>query len=433
MSSNSLYPIVLQRLWQGVGGILTVAFIAHFLTPEKQGWFYTFISIASLNFVFEMGLSAALIQISAHMFNKIRWLSDGRVVGDNAKVFLSFFVTSFRVYVLLSMLFFTIVFFIGFFIFKAKTSTEISNWLIPWIFLMLATAFNMLTIPFLSVSEGSGELHEVYLIRLLQGILGSVLTWLVLFIHGSLWAASMPSIASFTIACIWVISRKNNLLKLGLSKSRIKNQFDWGAELWPLQWRIGLNWMSVFLISQICTPFLFYYQTPKIAGQLGLSLTIVNMLGLLSQSWIVRRVPMMSNAVANKEWELLDKLFKKDLQYSLLVFIFGAFFILVGYQFISYTSYADRVLDFQLFLGLLVFTFFNYINISLSTQIRSFKKEPLVWVSLLGAFFIIINTWVTTKEFSVNEMIFGMVLIQILFIFPASFFTWKLHNKIYRV
>jgi hypothetical protein len=141
----------------------------------------------------------------------------------------------------------------------------------------------------------------------------------------------------------------------------------------------------------------------------------------------------MSNAVANKEWELLDKLFKKDLQYSLLVFIFGAFFILVGYQFISYTNYADRVLDFQLFLGLLVFTFFNYINISLSTQIRSFKKEPLVWVSLLGAFFIIINTWVTTKEFSVNEMIFGMVLIQILFIFPASFFTWKLHNKIYRV
>lgn len=191
--------------------------------------------------------------------------------------------------------------------------------------------------------------------------------------------------------------------------------------------------MSVFLISQICTPFLFYYQTPKIAGQLGLSLTIVNMLGLLSQSWIVRRVPMMSNAVANKEWELLDKLFKKDLQYSLLVFIFGAFFILVGYQFISYTNYADRVLDFQLFLGLLVFTFFNYINISLSTQIRSFKKEPLVWVSLFGAFFIIINTWVTTKEFSVNEMIFGMVLIQILFIFPASFFTWKLHNKIYRI
>lgn len=432
MFSNSLYPIVLQRLWQGVGGILTVIFIAHFLTPEKQGWFYTLISIASLSFVFEMGLSTALIQISAHMFTKMRWLSDGRVEGENGKTFLSFFITSFRVYVLLSILFFTIVFFIGFFIFKAKTLTETGNWLMPWIFLMLATAFNMITVPFLAVTEGSGETHEVYLIRLLQGILGSVLTWLTLFFHGSLWAASMPSIASLSVACIWIFFKKNNLLKLGLSKSRIENQFDWKSELWPLQWRIGLNWISVFLTSQICTPFLFYFQSPKIAGQLGLSFTIINMLGLLSQSWIIRRIPIMSNAVANKEWKLLDKLFKKDLQYSLLVFIFGAFFILAGHQFFSYTSYIDRVLDFELFFGLLVFTFFNYINISLSIQIRSFKKEPLVWVSLFGAFFIVINTWITAKAFSVNEMILGMVLIQILFIFPASFFTWKLHNKIYR-
>jgi hypothetical protein len=94
MFTNSLTLIFMQRLWQALGGALTIFFIAHTLSSDQQGWFYTFVSIASLYTLFEMGLSMALIQITAHLFIKLQWTSDGEITGQNAEIFKSFFVTN---------------------------------------------------------------------------------------------------------------------------------------------------------------------------------------------------------------------------------------------------------------------------------------------------------------------------------------------------
>ena len=42
---------------------------------------------------------------------------------------------------------------------------------------------------------------------------------------------------------------------------------------------------------------------------MGLSLSIVHMLGIFSQSWITRHITHMSQAVAKKKWHILDDLF----------------------------------------------------------------------------------------------------------------------------
>jgi hypothetical protein len=52
---------------------------------------------------------------------------------------------------------------------------------------------------------------------------------------------------------------------------------------------------------QIYTPILFHYQSANVAGQMGLSLAIANMLGLLAQSWIALRVPTMAMTVGHKD------------------------------------------------------------------------------------------------------------------------------------
>ena len=434
MPSQGLLFVLMQRLWQGVGGVVTIFLIAHTLSPDMQGWFYTFVSIASLYTLFEMGLSTALIQVTAHLFIKVHWLSEGRFAGQNAEIFLSFFLSTIKTYFKFACAFLGVAFAVGYFIFIQKGGFIIEGreWVAPWIALLIGTAMNMMILPFFAVVEGSGEVSEVYAIRLLQGFLGSIFCWFVLLNGGDLWAASMMPILGTVVSFLWLYKKRPQLLHLVLSKQPSK-KFNWSQEVWPLQWRIGLNWISLFLMSQLCTPILFYYQNSIIAGQMGLSLTIAHMLGLLSQSWFTRRVPYMSQAAAKKEWHILDDLFKKDFMRSMIVFILGAVLVMIFHKIISQSTYVNRVLDFWPFLGLLVFSFFYYVNIALAIQLRSYRKEPLVWTTLLGGVLILIVTAIAAKNYSVNEVVLAMVICQILLITPLSIYIWRNRNRQYRL
>jgi len=424
----------MQRLWQALGGALTIFFIAHTLSSHQQGWFYTFVSIASLYTLFEMGLSMALIQVTAHLFINLRWLPGGRVVGENTEIFKSFFVISMRMYIRFAFIFLVLAFVIGYFVFNQKGGLIVDGrfWLWPWIALLVGTALNMMMLPFFAVAEGSGEVTEVYAIRLIQGLAGSFACWFVLLSGGDLWAVSMAPILGATISFIWFFKKRPWLFKIIFLKNLI-NHFNWSKEVWPLQWRIAISWISLFLMTQLSVPILFHYKNPVLAGQMGLSLTIAHMIGILSQSWITRRVPMMSQAVAKKEWHILDNLFKKDFLRSMCVFIFGAAVILMAQEVMAKSSYANRMLDFWPFLGLLVFSFFYYFNGALAIHMRSFKKEPFSLIFLLGGFIILVGTVITAKYSSIEEVIWLMLLTQMFLILPITIYIWRLRNKEYRL
>jgi O-antigen/teichoic acid export membrane protein len=434
MLTKSLILIFTQRLWQALGGALTIIFIAHTLSPNQQGWFYTFMSISSLYTLFEMGLSMVLVQVAANMFVKLGWLPDGGLIGRNKEVFISFFSSAMKLYIRVALLFFGFAFMVGYFIFTQKSGyiIEKRSWLWPWITLLIGTAANMMTLPFFAVVEGSGDVAEVYAIRLLQGILGSFLCWIVLFSEGDLWAVSMMPISSVVVSLLWLYKKRPQLLNVILSKSPSK-KFNWSQEVWPFQWRIGLNLISLFAMSQLCVPILFYYQNSTVAGQMGLSLSIVHMLGIFSQSWITRHITHMSHAAAKKNWLILDDIFKKAFLRSVITFFVGGLIALILLKFTTQSSYANRIFGFWQFIGLLIFSFFYYINIALAMQLRSFRKEPLVWITFFGGIFISIATLITAKNYSIDGVILAIVLIQAFLISPLSFYLWKVRNIEYRL
>jgi hypothetical protein len=433
MLKSGLSLIVAQRLWQGVAGLVTVLVIGLTLTQEQQGWYYTFLSLASLYTLFEMGLAASLIQVTAHMFVKLHWLPHGRVAGEPAALFSSFFSRSVKVYAFFSMLFLLVSLAVGFYIFSNKASHGVASgiWMLPWFFLVLMTAINMLTLPFLAVLEGSGEIAEVYKIRLMQGVLGAVACWGLLLMGGWLWAAVVVPFCGVLVASVWFLKKRTGLLQIVFS-GNTDASFNWNQEVLPLQWRVGLNWISVFLMSQLATPILFYYQNSGVAGQMGLSLAIAHMLGIIAQSWVARRVPALSQAVARKEWGVLDHLFKKDLKHSLLVFCVGALMITGAHYLVSKTVYFSRVLPFWQFIGLLGFVFFYHINNVFTSQLRSFKREPLVWVSLTGAMLILPGSIYAARLFSASGVIIVMLGVQALVVFPLSYLLWRKFNKQWR-
>jgi hypothetical protein len=248
---------------------------------------------------------------------------------------------------------------------------------------------------------------------------------------GWLWATTAMPIAGIAVTIYWLASRRPDLARIIIKPPEL-NEFDWVSDIWPHQWRLGLNWLSVFFMSQMATPLLFYYCDPVLAGRMGLSLTIVHMLGIISQSWIARRVPVMSQAVAMRDWNLLDRLFKKDLLHSLLVFLLGSLSLILLYELLVNTVYITRVLNFWQFIGLLGFVFFYHINGAFSAQLRSFRREPLMWVSVVGSALILTGTVLEARLGSVEGVVFVMLAVQALFIFPLSFMLWAHYNRVWR-
>lgn len=73
---------VMGRFWQVMTGTVTVLLIARFLTPNEQGYYYTFASLLSLQVVFELGFSFVVLQLTAHERAPLTFLPDGRVEGN---------------------------------------------------------------------------------------------------------------------------------------------------------------------------------------------------------------------------------------------------------------------------------------------------------------------------------------------------------------
>jgi hypothetical protein len=240
----------------------------------------------------------------------------------------------------------------------------------------------------------------------------------------------MPA-AAVIISSSFLYLKRSGLGAIAIQSAQ-KEAFNWGNEVWPLQWRLGLGWVGIFLMSQLATPILFIYQDAAIAGQMGLSLTLAHMVGIVSQSWLARGVPAMSQAVAKREWHLFDDIFAREFRRSILTFLIGSACLLIAYAMVQNTAYLDRLLPTPLFVGLLIFVLFYLINNAFATQLRSFKKEPLVWIFLFGALLIVIGSCWAASNYSAGGVVLVMLIVQIAVVFPAALLIWRQRNSMWR-
>ena len=74
---------VSSRFWQIIVGLVNVALIAKFVTSSEQGYLYTFQSLLGFQILFDLSLSAVLIQFAGHEMAKLKWDLHGRVQGDS--------------------------------------------------------------------------------------------------------------------------------------------------------------------------------------------------------------------------------------------------------------------------------------------------------------------------------------------------------------
>lgn len=420
-SRGATSAVLAQRVWQAGAGLVTLACIAHFLTPVEQGYYYTFASLAAIQTILDMGLSIVLVQVAAHEFSGLAWGRHGELGGHAHGRFIALVQKSFRWYGAAGALF-LLAYPAGLFFLSGATDGLGYDWRGAWLALVIATGVGFFCLPALSIIEGSGQVVEVYVVRLIQGVVGAFAIWIILSMGGGLYAVAMMPAMGAMVAVIWLMMRKS-LFILQVIKAN-KASFVWREEVWPMQWRIGVSWICGYLLVQIHTPLLFRVQNPVVAGQMGLTMTVANMLGLLAMSWMTSHTPTLARTASEKDWFRLDQGFYKAFVFSTAAFVFGAAgFLMVRFS-LDWTAYGARFLSPMETGGLLLAIMFSHISGLFAVYLRAHRREPFMWPSIIAASLAVLFAIWAAPKWGSTGIVTVLLAVNGLFGLPVAVYLW---------
>lgn len=415
---KAVFYALASRSW-GIGSsFVTLAMIVRLLTPEEQGYYYTFSALLGAQILFELGMSVVVTHFASHCMAKLSWEPSGHLSGNAEELhrLSSLLKLIFRWYGLIAIVIAVVLGPLGWLFLSTSEQGSKVHWEATWIWLIVTTAANIFIQPLMSLLEGCQCVGQVARIRLLQSIVGSLVTWLTLLMGGGLGAlATWGGATALTAAVAIVTERRSFFLQMLRLKSSNMATISWRNEIWPFQWRIALSWISGYFIFQIFVPVIFSTQGAAEAGRLGLSLAIASALMGLPLAWFNTKVPQFGQLIALRDYAVLDSLWKRTTTTTMLVLFAGGAVIFGVTFFLQYAESAlgNRLIDSRLMAILLVTTTLNYLMIAQASYLRAHKEEPFLWVSLAYGALVTASTLILAKPFGSAGVIAGYFLCSI--------------------
>ena len=420
---------VLTRLIQVGGGVISIFFIAQFLNLSEQGYYYTFASILAVQIFFELGLSGILTQYVAHEFAHLKWSDEYDLLGDEyyksrLSSLLRFCVKWFGV---ISISLFFILLAAGFYFFNTFNKGMDIQWQLPWVLLCLSTSLNLFIDPLLAYFDGLGQVKDMATVRLIQKSAFVILMFIFFVCGFKLYASALASLIGVILVYIQILaSNKVALLK---KVWNIKGEWvvNYKKEIFPLQWKIALSWISGYFIFQFFNPVLFATEGPIVAGQMGMTLQALNGIASLSMSWVTTKIPLFSQYIALCNYSTLNSVFKKTLKDQMSInFVLLVMFIVAVTLMYSYRiSYSVRFLSIIPTILMSVVCFINQLIFSWATYLRCHKEEPFLWNSIGMGILSILSTLILGHYFGLKGIIYGYTTITIIVALPWAYLIFK--------
>ena len=382
-------------------GPITIYLIATYLSPELQGYYFTFGSLISIQLFIELGLGQTLIQFASHEWSKLCFKENGHIVGntDSRSRLISLGRLSFKWYSASATMVILVFTPIGYLFFN-NSLTGYVEWQWPWVSLCFLLGLNLLLMPIFYLLQGCNEVSAYWFYRFIQQILYALALCIAIIVGAGLWTLPIAS-AIVVIWSLYFICRYYFKFFLFFLSRPFGPRISWVRDIWPVQWRISLSWLSTNFTPLFFAPILFYFSSPYIAGQMGMTVSLSSILLAFSSNWLVTRAPRFGMLVAQGKYTELDHLFSTAFRVSLLVVCSAVIvFMLLSYILNgSHHALSFRILPPLSFGLLLVGTGISLISTNISVYLRSHKREPLVFLYLLGAILILTSSTVLARPY----------------------------------
>ena len=408
---------------------LTLYLIVSYFSPFEQGYYYTFSSLLALSIFFELGLGVVVTHFASHEYANLSWTETGNLAGDSKALsrLISLLRKSLIWYAIISGLFIAFILPGGLLFFSSNPESVNIGYILPWILLVVFFGLNTCFIPLTSALEGCGRISQVQRLRVIQSVAGIICGWVIIVMGGKLLAVSASFIAFFCVNVTWFIyNYKSLLLQVVNHKSEFDVQVLWLREIFPIQWRIAVSWLSIYFSTYLFIPILFAYRGPIEAGKMGMSLKISDLVFLLSMAWINTRVPQYGALIQKKKYEELDNLAYKTTMQAIFAGIIFTITVIVAIVLISkYTSknYLERILPLSIVVVLCVASIAVMITSSIGGYLRAHKQEPLMPVLVIMALITAILSYLSARFYDANIMSLFYAGIQTLVGIPLFYYV----------
>jgi O-antigen/teichoic acid export membrane protein len=400
-------------------GPLLIVFISIYLSPEAQGYWYTFASLAALSVFADLGFTTIVSQFSSHEFAFLKFNENNYFDGNEENLYKFSSLLKFVIVwsLKVSIFAFPVILIIGYLTFNNRD--ENINWYMPWILYIIASSFSFILNVVFSFYEGCNQIASIQEIKLISALILSITTILLLYLGFGLLTIALASLTGILSKSILFYKKFGKSFKHVLKISDNNNNiYKWNKEFFDLIWRYAISFSSGYFIFLIYTPLAFHYYGSVYAGKVGITMSLFSAIFSIANVWITTSNPLMNIYASKKEWIKMDNLLKRILFLSsitfflgtsLLIFIFGLF----GNQF----EFLDRFLGIKQITMLSITWFGQIFIVGISVYLRSHKKEPLVIPSLISGIYISLSTFLIVN-FLPKEYIFLGFMTSLIFGLP---------------
>lgn len=393
MNLKDIKALVFQRGWMTLSGAATILIVPQTLTQSEQGLFFTFLSLAAIQSIFEAGITTVFFNYAAHeraQLTSIPPVSEPVRIRAEERL-LDLVRMARRWFLGLASLFCLIVGTFGYYFVETAVLSEglTLQWKIPFVVLIGAISLSLYNLSRIPILEGHGLIADVANFRLRASVLSMAVLWAGMLAGWGLWALAVSYlIQSITMtAQISSTYRKLRLYRTAAQRSASTNTIDWRTEILPLQFRLAGSYFCGYFIAQAVVPYTLHVHGSATAGQVGLMLSVFNALATIVASYIYATGPQYATFIALHNFEPLARTF-----YKVTVVTVGAAFcvytmVLLGMYILQLydLEMGSRIVSLEVALWMVIIGLINAYIGSAATLLRAQKKEPMLKISIAAA------------------------------------------------
>jgi hypothetical protein len=375
---------IAARGWSVAGGPITLVLVGMKLSPEAQGYYYTFGSVLAIQQFLDLGMNQSVVQFISHEWARLSFSNTRTVTGDEGprSRFILLGRISLRWYSLAGCLGFFVIGGCGHWFFAAMGDQGV-NWLVPWWSMCGIASLSLLLSPIMTLIEGCNQLSELTLYRLINTVASSLALWATLYCGGQLYSGVAYTLAGLVCGVVFLATRWSALIRQVIMTHIKATSNIWTAEIWPLQRRIALSWISGYLIFQLFNPITFHLRGAVEAGKLGMTLQAVAALATMASAWTITKIPLFGILISRREFDELDRVFLRSLKHGITAFTVGSVCTLAVVHLLSvYSDFGNRFADLATVLVLCAAMACNVITTAQAFYLRAHRREPFMWLSI---------------------------------------------------
>jgi O-antigen/teichoic acid export membrane protein len=371
---------MLGTIWRILFAPISMYLVVLKLTPELQGYYYLFFSIAGMQGIFEVGFSHTLMQGISHEMGKVSFLN-GSLTGDTAGI--SRIEETLRLgfiwYLILGLCCLFIICPVGIFIMQDSGNIFSKPWFFPWLIFISLFALNLIFYPINFFMEGIQQIERIYKIRLIMQIISGLFFALFLFLDLNLLSIIALPLSGFVINLVLLYFPQypfyNKYILRLPSKQFVKSILKW-------QLKVGFVWSSGYLYWQLPTVIIFKFLGPTLSGQYSMSANIINSIMNIGQIFIKTKAAIIGEFRASNKISEAIKLYKKSTTMSYITVAVGFLSFFLFWIFMPDFSFFKRMLSIEntCILAILFVMILNTLNQAMYA--RCSKDEPFFYMSI---------------------------------------------------